>query len=171
MEIQSVKLGKFFVVVKECQRRIIVESVFLGQKRLIKIMWNVLFIINSVNLMIPLDTVCWVDFATEICWSHYAEVLKHYWTHVNIIESSGSLQAVVRVPIERIPEEIWGLQPAIIAPRFIDQRWEACFIIAELRIKRFAKKHSQNNVPYQLQMLILCFYQNVFFKKMFQIVL
>lgn len=129
-------------------------------------MWNVLFIVDLISELIPLDVVCWMDCEEELRWSQFVELIKHYWTHITLVESSESfgLQAVIRIPIEYIPEEIWGIQSAIIGPRFIDKRWEACFITAELRIKKLCEKYSEINIPYHLQTLILCYVQNVSFK-------
>ena len=94
----------------------------------------------------------------------FSESIHHYWTHIQLTKAKGTITVEIISPITYIPEEIWGIRPTIMAPRFVDRRWEVIFLTAKQRSTDLCETYCKKDFPLYLQQVVFCFLQNMNFK-------
>ena len=147
-----------FFQLKHFQRKIISEA-FSTHTNLLKIAWYLMLLVDVLT-----------DLTLDFTYEHasfnrqFAESIHHYWTHIQLTKSKGTITVEIILPITYIPEEIWGIRPTLMAPRFVDRRWEVIFLTAKQRTSDFCAIHCKKDFPLYLQQIVFCFLQNVNFK-------
>lgn len=167
-QLQSAELTSFYFELKQFQRNIISETFFPQKSGLKRIIWNIMMLIDRLVQLIPKLASCKMTRKTDLLFVHFIEVLHQYWVHIQIkrLKSGNFVQSVdvsVIRSIKCIPEEVWGIRPTIIVPRFGNRRWEVCYVTANHTVFHYCEMHFKSQVPFSLQRLMLKFLYNFSF--------